>query len=209
MSTVAKENGTDVPHERLFAQVTVKQPGYMYIYLSNDETTPVEVYFDDFKVTHTKSPVIQSEDYYPFGLTFNSYNRENSVADQYLYNGKEKQDELGLDWLDYGARMYMSDIGRWGVVDPLAELSRRWSPYTYGYDNPIRFIDPDGMLNADYREKDKQPSLDDFHSGSRDNVDKFGDNGAMRVRNEINFSPQIATCPTCPGGAEYDQYKKY
>ncbi|ALR31283.1 hypothetical protein ATE47_12450 [Chryseobacterium sp. IHB B 17019] len=72
------------------------------------------------------------------GTTQNAY--------QYKYNGKELQ-ETGM--YDYGARFYMPDIGRWGVVDPLSELQFAYSPYSYVYGNPIRFNDPTGMIGED------------------------------------------------------------
>ncbi|GHN02378.1 hypothetical protein WSM22_38670 [Cytophagales bacterium WSM2-2] len=148
VSTAGKEDGTHLPNgnkfDSLYAQVVVKQPGYMYIYLSNEETTPVEVYFDDFKVTQVKSPVVQQEDFYPFGLSFNSYQRENSLFNKFQYNGKELQNDLSVNWYDYGARMYIPEIGRWGVVDPMAYKYPNLSPYNFVANNPIYYVDPDG-----------------------------------------------------------------
>ncbi|MDN5217502.1 fibronectin type III domain-containing protein [Fulvivirgaceae bacterium BMA12] len=140
----------NVAHELMSKSVTIQKPGYIYIYLSNESGQIVETFFDDFKITHTKSPIISADDYYPFGLAINqnSYQRESAVDQRYKYNGKELQPELGLNWTDYGARMYDAAIGRWHVIDPLAEASSDLTPYRYGFNNPLRFIDPDGTYES-------------------------------------------------------------
>lgn len=92
--------------------------------------------------------IIEESNYYPFGLKHEGYNGlVGNPSYQYKYNGKELQ-ETGM--YDYVARFYMPDIGRWGVVDPLAEKMTRFSPYNYAFNNPIRFIDPDGRQGTDW-----------------------------------------------------------
>ena len=121
---------------------------FRYIYQYKDHLGNVRVSY--VKNSKGDLQVMDTNEYYPFGMSFIKGNSlgGSSVYDpmaipyNYKYNGKELQ-ETGM--YDYGARMYMPDIGRWGVVDPLAEQYRRHSTYNYAVNNPIRFIDPDGM----------------------------------------------------------------
>ncbi len=83
---------------------------------------------------------------YPFGHMIYASDTQTPFAEdnRYLYNGKELQDDFGLEWYDYGARFYDAQISRWHSVDPLAEKYYPISPYAYVANNPIMFIDPDG-----------------------------------------------------------------
>ena len=132
-------------HEILEEKLYISRDGYMETVLVNE--TAEDVWFDDFSISRTPSIVIQETHYDPWGLELTGlgYQYAGIKANKYLYNGKELIEENDLQYYDYGARMYDPVLGRWGVVDPLADKMTRHSPYNYAFDNPIRFIDPDGM----------------------------------------------------------------
>ncbi|MFA6979161.1 MAG: RHS repeat-associated core domain-containing protein [Ignavibacteriaceae bacterium] len=77
--------------------------------------------------------------YYPFGLTVTTSVSGNE--NKFKYNGKELEDEHGLNWYHYGVRYYDPQLGRWHTMDPADEFN---SPYLYVGNNPVKFIDPDG-----------------------------------------------------------------
>ena len=132
-------------HEELEEKLAIKKNGYIETFVVNE--TGQDVWFDNFRVLSQGSLLVQETHYDPWGLELTGigYEYAGVKKNKYLYNGKELIEDNSLQYYDYGARMYDPAIGRWGVVDPLSEQMRRHSLYNYAFDNPIRFIDPDGM----------------------------------------------------------------
>ena len=145
------------------------QRTFHYVYNYTDHLGNVRVsYAWDSK--ENKLKILEDNHYYPFGMEHRGYKGlvqtpgqisgeikidpnpttpteySGSSLYNYKYNGKELQEEFNINLYDYGARNYDPSIGRWMNVDPLAEVSRRFSPYVYALNNPVFFIDPDGMM---------------------------------------------------------------
>ena len=97
--------------------------------------------------------VLERNDYYPFGARQVRSDYPQLAVNRYKYNGKEEQVTGDLGFLDYGARMYDSGLGRWFGVDPFQESFISLSPYNYCSGNPMVFIDPNGAFMTHYVDK--------------------------------------------------------
>ena len=125
---------------------------FKYIYQYKDHLGNIRLSYSDnnndgqISTVATNSELREEHNYYPYGLKHAGYNNVvNGRKHKYMFGGKEYQDEKDLAWYDVSARNYDPALGRWMNIDPLAEQMRRHSPYNYAFDNPVFFIDPDGM----------------------------------------------------------------
>jgi len=112
-------------------------------------------WFDDLKIEqldNSQNEIVSETNYYPFGLAHKGYNervRGNNLGENWKFNDKELNDELDLGWYDFGARFYDPEINRTRTIDPLADDPSQIdkSPYAMFWNNPIKYVDPTGMIS--------------------------------------------------------------
>ena len=123
-------------------------------YITFTGATPVYHYYlkdhqgNNRVVINQAGTVEQVTHYYPFGGLMGE--STSGGVQPYKYNGKELDRVHGLDLFDYGKRHYDAVLGRWHSVDPMADQAPGWTPYRAFFNNPIRYIDPDGLFEDDY-----------------------------------------------------------
>lgn len=140
---------------------------YKYVFSYTDHLGNIRLKYAQDPSNGNAISILEEDHYYPYGLKHRGYSGSHLVFEglgpgtgvtltpvnpflgdsyKYKFGGKEYQDEFDINTYDFGARNYDPALGRWMNIDPLAEAMRRHSPYNYAFDNPIFFIDPDGMM---------------------------------------------------------------
>ncbi len=134
----ASEN--TVGFDKLELETIIDRVGYLYVYVSN-ESEGSRVWMDDLTINYHHSPIVQAEDYYPFGLTMTGTAFQHGNEN---YKGMVTTEGIGLK--DLGFRQYDPALGRFHAVDVLSELQFDNSSYQYAGNNPIQNTDVLGLL---------------------------------------------------------------
>jgi len=146
-------SGNVKPHSN--TAIVVPKNGYVFVYCSNE--SPHYVFFDNLQVIHSRGPIMEESHYYPFGLTMHGISSKSLVfggaENKSKFNkGSELQareftDESGLDIYDAKFRGLDPQIGRFRQIDPLSDMSFKYSPFAYANNNPILLNDPLGLTS--------------------------------------------------------------
>lgn len=179
--------------QHLEAGIKADSAGYVKVSLVNESKTPA--YFDDLALRPIDPNEYQENHYDPWGQNLVGIEDLGNPDSKFQFNGKEKQEDFGLGWTDYGARMYDSQLGRWHAVDPLAHMYWSFSNYNYVLNNPINLIDPDGRsiwdvndtrANITYKGKNVTISnFDELDAAFREvllNTILYSDTGAEEIK---------------------------
>lgn len=144
--------------------LSIVKSGYLFVYLSNEGDANGNsklVFFDNFVVQHTTGPLTAETPYYPFGvamagissngLNIGGNDTNCNCPNKKGFNGNDLESEefnngSGLNLYDFNSRTYDQQIGRFIQIDPLTEDEKQdnLSSYQFGWNNPIRYNDPDG-----------------------------------------------------------------
>ncbi|TDN39906.1 hypothetical protein A8B98_16515 [Hymenobacter sp. UV11] len=135
-------------YEVLHDTLSIRRDGYVTIYVGNESAA--DVFFDEVRIEHRQGLQVQENQYDPYGLDLAGVSGAAPglrLKNYYQFNGKENQLDLGLNWNHHDARFFDYQLGRWHVVDPMVEEGQEhWTPYQFGFDNAVRYSDPDGQF---------------------------------------------------------------
>ncbi|HET6224708.1 MAG TPA: hypothetical protein VFF27_00420, partial [Bacteroidia bacterium] len=128
--------------------LAAQKNGYVYIYVSNE--SPVNVFFDNLQVVHTRSPILEETHYYPFGLTMagissKALNFGSPENKKKKFQGQELNDDLAVNVYEFKYRMDDYQIGRFWQIDPLAEDYEYNSTYAFSENKVTSHIELEGL----------------------------------------------------------------